>query len=93
VFPNETPLPPRAFPNPHDQLVDEQLNGGELVPLSEADWDMILPYLQDNEKPFHIKIDRDLLTGDGEIHPPAEINRKVQAVKLAILTKGEDSWE
>jgi glutamate synthase domain-containing protein 1/glutamate synthase domain-containing protein 3 len=79
--------------DPHNQLVDEQLNGGELVSLTDADWDLILPYLQENEKLFDIKIDRDLLTVDGEVRPPAEVYRKVQAVKLAILTKVEDSWE
>ncbi|MBI4643068.1 MAG: glutamate synthase, partial [Deltaproteobacteria bacterium] len=79
--------------DPFNQLVDEQLNGGELVPLTDADWNLILPYLQENERLFDISIERDLLTVDGEIRPPAEVYRKVQAVKLAILTKVEDSWE
>ena len=79
--------------DPFNQLVDEQLNGGELVPLTDADWNLILPYLQENERLFDINIDKDLLTVDGEVRPPAEVYRKVQAVKLAILTKVEDSWE
>jgi glutamate synthase domain-containing protein 1 len=79
--------------DPYHQLVDEQLNGGELVPLSDADWNLILPYLQENERLFDISIDRDLLTVDGEVKPPAEVYRKVRPVKLAILTKVEDSWE
>lgn len=63
------------------------------MPLTDADWDLILPYLQENERLFDINIDKDLLTVDGEVRPPAEVYRKVQAVKLAILTKVEDSWE
>ena len=79
--------------DPFNQLVDEQLNGGELVPLSDADWNLILPYLQENERLFDISIDRDLLTVDGALRPPAEVFRKVQAVKLAVLTQVEDDWE
>ena len=74
-------------------MVEEQLNGGEIVPLSAADWDLILPYLQENERLFGISIEEDLLTIEGRLHAPDEIYRKVQAVKLAILTKVEDSWE
>ncbi len=79
--------------DPFNQLVDEQLNGGELVPLTDADWNLILPYLQENEKLFGISIDQDLLTVDGRIRPPAEVYRKVQAVKLAVLTQVEEDWE
>jgi glutamate synthase domain-containing protein 1/glutamate synthase domain-containing protein 3 len=79
--------------DPFNQLVDEQLNGGVLVPLTDADWNLILPYLQENERLFGISIDRDLLTVDGDIRPPAEVYRKVTAVKLAVLTQVEDDWE
>ena len=67
--------------------------GGELVPLSDADWNLILPYLQENEKLFDISIERDLLTVDGALRPPAEVYRKVHPVKLAVLTQVEDDWE
>jgi glutamate synthase domain-containing protein 1/glutamate synthase domain-containing protein 3 len=79
--------------DPHGQVVEEQLNGGELVSLSEADWNLILPYLQENERLFGISVERDLLTVDGDIRPPEAVYRKVQAVKLAVLTQVEDSWE
>ena len=79
--------------DPFHQLVDEQLNGGELAPLSDADWNLILPYLQENERLFDISIEQDLLNVDGEVRPQAEVYRKVQAVKLAILTQVEDAWE
>jgi glutamate synthase domain-containing protein 1/glutamate synthase domain-containing protein 3 len=79
--------------DPYQQLVDEQLNGGELVPLTAADWQLILPYLQENERLFDISIERHLLTVDGHKRHPDQVYRKVQPVKLAVLTKVEDSWE
>jgi glutamate synthase domain-containing protein 1/glutamate synthase domain-containing protein 3 len=72
--------------DPYEQMVDEQLNGGELVPLSEADWQLILPYLEENERLFGIPLTT-LLTVDGELKRPEEVYRKVQSVKLAILAK------
>jgi glutamate synthase domain-containing protein 1/glutamate synthase domain-containing protein 3 len=79
--------------DPFNQVVDEQLNGGEIVPLTDEDWQLILPYLQENERLFDISIDQDLLTVEGRLLPPDQVYRKVQAVKLAVLTKIEDAWE
>ncbi|MEJ2672382.1 MAG: glutamate synthase [Deltaproteobacteria bacterium] len=79
--------------DPYQQVVEEQLNGGEIMPLSAADWQLILPYLQENERLFGISIDNDLLTVEGRLREPDQVYRKVQAVKLAILTKVEDAWE
>ncbi|MCL4501402.1 MAG: glutamate synthase [Deltaproteobacteria bacterium] len=79
--------------DPYQQVVDEQLNGGEIVPLTAADWNLILPYLQENERLFGISVERDLLFVDGQQRHPDEVYRKVQPVKLAILTKIEESWE
>ena len=76
--------------DPYQQMVDEQLNGGEIVPLSEADWQLILPYLMENERLFGIPLTT-LLTVDGEVKPPDEVYRKVRPVKLAILAKMEES--
>ena len=64
--------------DPKRQLVDEQLNGGEYVELSDNDWELILPYLQENEKHFGITIDDDLLTVDGILKSPKEVYIKVQ---------------
>ena len=79
--------------DPYHQVVDEQLNGGEIVPLTAADWDLILPYLQENERLFGIRIEEDLLTVEGRLRAPDQVYRKVQAVKLAVLTQVEDAWE
>jgi glutamate synthase domain-containing protein 1/glutamate synthase domain-containing protein 3 len=79
--------------DPYQQVVEEQLNGGEIVPLTAADWDLILPYLQENERLFGISIEEDLLTVEARLRAPDQVYRKVQAVKLAVLTQVEDSWE
>ena len=75
--------------DPHHKLVDEQLNGGEVAAFDEADWQLILPYLEANERHFGISIEDDLLTVDGIRREPGEVYRKVQAVKLAVLRKQE----
>jgi glutamate synthase domain-containing protein 1/glutamate synthase domain-containing protein 3 len=79
--------------DPYNQVVEEQLNGGEIVPLTDEDWQLILPYLQENERLFGVSIDEDLLTVEGRLLPPDQVYRKVQAVKLAVLTQIEDAWE
>jgi glutamate synthase domain-containing protein 1 len=79
--------------DPYHQVVEEQLNGGEIVPLTAADWNLILPYLQENERLFGISIEDDLLTIEGRLRHPDQVYRKVQAVKLAVLTQIEDAWE
>jgi glutamate synthase domain-containing protein 3 len=63
--------------DPHNKLVDEQLNGGEFASVSNADWKLILPYLEENEKLFGISIDR-LLTVDGVKLSPKEVYRKIR---------------
>jgi FMN-dependent NADH-azoreductase len=65
--------------------VDEQLNGGRYAELSVEDWNLIHPYLLENEKHFGIKVD-DLLTVDGVRRTPREVYRKVEAVPLKVLT-------
>ncbi len=71
--------------DPHAKLVDEQLNGGQFASLTDEDWRLILPYLEENERLFGIKV-ADLLTVDGETRPFNEVYRKVQPVKLAVLS-------
>jgi len=63
--------------DPHRTLVEEQLNGGVYRHLSTADWRLILPYLEENERLFGIRIDRDLLTVDGILSSPQAVYRKV----------------
>ncbi|MCY3024268.1 MAG: glutamate synthase [Planctomycetota bacterium] len=70
--------------DPRRQMVEQQLNGGSYVPLTEADWQLIEPYLRENERLFGISVE-ELLTVDGVLREPAEVYRKVCAVKLKVL--------
>jgi glutamate synthase domain-containing protein 3 len=66
--------------DPGRTLVNQQLNGGEFDELTSRDWELIFPYLQENERLFGIRID-DLLVVDGRPHTPQEVYRKVRPVK------------
>lgn len=70
--------------DPKNKVSIEQLNGGEFVTMSQKDWDLILPYLRENESLFNIKIE-DLLTVDGVSKTYYKVYRKVQAVRLGVL--------
>jgi glutamate synthase domain-containing protein 1/glutamate synthase domain-containing protein 3 len=69
--------------DPHRRLVDEQLNGGAYRPLGAADWKLIRPYLEENQRLFDVQIERDLLTVDGVVRSPFEVYRKVMPRKDA----------
>lgn len=73
--------------DPHRKLVQEQLNGGEFAEMTEADWRLILPYLEENQRLFGVDIERDLLQVDGMRRSFAEVYRKIQAVQLAVLAR------
>lgn len=78
--------------DPHKQVVERQLNGGVFSTLAEADWNLIHPYLEENERLFGIQL-QDLLAVDGAMKPPHEVYRKVSAVKLTVLTGGSQIEE
>jgi glutamate synthase domain-containing protein 3 len=63
--------------DPEAVVVGDQLNGGRFAPLSPADWALIRPYLEENERLFGISLSA-LLTVDGVERPPAEVYRKVE---------------
>jgi hypothetical protein len=71
--------------DPENTVSSEQLNGGQFVKLGPRDWELILPYLQENERLFGIRLDQ-LLTVSGVKKEPAEVYRKVQVVQLDVLT-------
>jgi glutamate synthase domain-containing protein 1/glutamate synthase domain-containing protein 3 len=70
--------------DPGQRLVKEQLNGGQFQQLANEDWETILPYLQENERLFGIKIDA-LLTVDGAKRTPAEVYRKIAPAQTAAV--------
>jgi hypothetical protein len=79
--------------DPRRTVVDDQLNGGEFVDLSQADWELILPYLKENERLFSISVEDDLLTVNGDRKSYREVYRKVQAVRLEVLHRVEQDRE
>jgi glutamate synthase domain-containing protein 3 len=79
--------------DPHRTLVAEQLNGGMYRRLSKEDWKLILPYLQENERLFDIRIERDLLTVDGVLKAPAQVYRKVMPKGASAEDDTEDSGD
>ena len=76
--------------DPECKVVDEHLNGGEFAQLSTDDWELILPYLKENEKLFGISINDDLLTVNGQKLPFNKVYRKVQAIETAALGTSTD---
>jgi glutamate synthase domain-containing protein 1/glutamate synthase domain-containing protein 3 len=76
--------------DPESKVVDQHLNGGEFTKLSQEDWKLILPYLEENQRLFGISIEDDLLTVDGRKMPFHKVYRKVQAVETAALGTSTD---
>jgi glutamate synthase domain-containing protein 1/glutamate synthase domain-containing protein 3 len=70
--------------DPHHLVVEDQLNGGAFVPLTGADWQLIRPYLEENERLFGIRVES-LLTVAGRVRSPEEVYRKIAVVQLEVL--------
>jgi glutamate synthase domain-containing protein 1/glutamate synthase domain-containing protein 3 len=79
--------------DPYGRLVDEQLNGGELVELTKNDWELILPYLRENERLFNISLDH-LLSVGGVKKDFLQVYRKIQPIKTTRLATraSQSSW-
>jgi glutamate synthase domain-containing protein 1/glutamate synthase domain-containing protein 3 len=71
--------------DPYSKTTDDQLNGGSFCPLTDADWELIQPYLEENERLFGIPVEG-LLTIDGKLRTPQEVYRKVAPAHLSVLT-------
>jgi hypothetical protein len=74
--------------DPHHKVMDEQLNGGAFAPLSDADWQLIEPYLHENERLFGIRVE-DLLRVNGTSCSPAEVYRKVAVKVSGVLREAQ----
>ncbi|MGD1086172.1 MAG: glutamate synthase [Verrucomicrobiota bacterium] len=72
--------------DPNRTLVGQQLNGGKFARLTNADWELILPMLQENQRLFGITIER-LLTENGRMRKPADVYRKVVPASVAALAE------
>jgi glutamate synthase domain-containing protein 1/glutamate synthase domain-containing protein 3 len=108
VVPQETPYPGSNLfslasggaifvRDPHQKIISEQLNGGMISSFSEQDWQLILPYLKENERLFGISIDDHLLTVDGRKMSPEDVYRTINPLKRSVLTSGamsmNEEWE
>ncbi len=69
--------------DPYRRMTDDQLNGAGFVEFTQADWEVIRPYLEENERLFGISIERDILTVDRTRKWPREVYRKVVAKAAA----------
>jgi glutamate synthase domain-containing protein 1 len=83
--------------DPHQSIVPEQLNGGQIRTFTHRDWKLILPYLKENERLFGITAE-DLLAVGGKIRKPEEVFRTIEAVKLSVLSGSaaqtmNEEWE
>ena len=80
--------------DPLKTIDEEQLNGGEIGRMEEKDWDLILPYLRENERLFGISIEEDLLRVDGDKRSPLDVYRMVKPKSTKDLSKdGLEEWE
>jgi len=70
--------------DPRGRLDEDQLNGGRFSDVTEADWTLIKPYLEENERLFGIPVER-LLTVNGRAQAPHAVYRKVEPVELSVL--------
>jgi glutamate synthase domain-containing protein 1/glutamate synthase domain-containing protein 3 len=106
VYPQPTPYPGSNLfslasggaifvRDPKRQLVEEQLNGGEFLPFTEEDWNLIFPYLEENERLFGISIRDHILKVDGEVLPPAQVYRTIRPKRTSALAghDGLSEWE
>jgi len=72
--------------DPSRKVSNEQLNGGRIADFTTKDWDLILPYLEENEKLFGISVKRDLLNVHDKLLDPSQVYRKIEPIALQELT-------
>ncbi|MFO7600556.1 MAG: glutamate synthase [Candidatus Desulfacyla sp.] len=73
--------------DPFGLVNEEQLNGGEIVGMEAKDWELILPYLRENERLFGISIEQDLLSVEGEVRDPLAVYRTVRPRQTVEVKK------
>jgi glutamate synthase domain-containing protein 3 len=74
--------------DPNRTLVEQQLNGGKFARLTAADWDLIRPHLEENQRLFGITLEQ-LLTHKGRPRKPAQIYRKILPANAAATAAEE----
>jgi hypothetical protein len=72
--------------DPYRKVSNDQLNGGRLAEFTMKDWDLIRPFLDENERLFGISVERDLLSVQGETRSHSQVYRKIEPIHLQELT-------
>ncbi|HEX2965267.1 MAG TPA: hypothetical protein VHO84_05760 [Syntrophorhabdaceae bacterium] len=72
--------------DPERKIVPEQLNGAEIQQFTSRDWELILPYLKENERLFGISIEEHLLMVNGEKKKPEDVYITIAPVKSSVLS-------
>lgn len=78
------------FRDPQKKITEEQLNGGMFAEMTELDWELILPYLEDNARHFEIPV-KGLLTSDGKAMEYHQVYRKISPAPVRVLQE-EEAW-
>jgi len=79
--------------DPFKLIDDDQLNQGQVLEIHKEDWELILPYLQENERLFGIDIEGHLLTVEGKLLPPEAVYRKVRPKNGSLHSlDGLEEW-
>jgi len=76
--------------DPQELITKDQLNGGRFEELSSDDWDILLPYLEENDRLFNIPVER-LLMYQGLKLPFDQIYRKIVPATTRVLQE-EEAW-
>lgn len=76
--------------DPRGSLDAAQLNGGKFAEMTAKDWEVMLPYLEENAQLFDISLER-LLEHDGKALPFDQVYRKIAPTKLRVLQE-EEAW-
>lgn len=71
--------------DPDHRVSPHQLNGGRFTELEKTDWDLILPYLEENERLFGVTIDSLLSHRDQKLAPEKAYRKIVPVVQRALV--------
>ncbi len=71
--------------DPAGKVGVDQLNGGQLGRMDQEDWQLILPYLLENQELFGVKVE-DLLRTGSQPNEFERIYRKIEAIPLKALS-------
>jgi hypothetical protein len=75
--------------DPSRKVGVDQLNGGKLTTVENADWELILTYLKENQKLFGVKVEGLLKIGE-HVAEPSRVYRKVDAIPLRALATANE---